>query len=143
MEAIARGDNATANSIQTAGFRSFSANGSLEKILRQKLGKKYETKGCPSHLLLFYDQQTPWGPFDYLLQWEGELAALIAASVFQRVWIFSLPSATLIGYLETAHDGTLRTLFDWQFHFDIHASFGAPSLAVARSQTRSGGLLHS
>jgi hypothetical protein len=125
MKAIARGDNATANSIQTAGFRSFSANASLERILRQKLGKKYETKGLPSHLLLFYDQQTPWGPFDYLLQWQNELATLIAGSVFQRVWIFSLRSATLIGYLEAAHDGTLRAVFDWQFHFDIHAPFEA------------------
>lgn len=138
MEAIARGDNATANSIQTAGFRSFSANASLERILRQKLAKKYETNGLPSHLLLFYDQQTPWGPFDYILHWQDELASLIAGSVFQKVWIYSLRSATLIGHLEAAHDGTLRALFDWQFHFDVSAPFEAlvPGSGEKRDEIR-------
>lgn len=125
MEAIARGDSVAACSIQTMGRRSFSANRSLERILRQKLAKNYETKGIPSHLLLFYDQQIPWGPFDYLHEWRDELASLFAASVFRRVWIFSLRSATLIGYLEPAHDGTLRALFDWRFHFDFSAPFEA------------------
>jgi len=125
METLARGDNATAGSIQTAGFRSFSANASLDAILRRKLAKKYKTTGLPSHLVLFYDQQTPWGPFDYLLQWPDELASLIAGSVFKRVWIFYLQSATLIGYLEVADNGMLRALFDWQFHFDCHVPFQA------------------
>jgi hypothetical protein len=124
-EAIARGDHATANTIRTAGFRSFPANASLERMLRQKLAKAYETSGHTSHLLLFYDQQTPWGPFDYLLQWQDELAHLIGASVFQRVWIFHLPAATPIGYLEAAADGTLRAHFDWRFHFDFRAPFDA------------------
>jgi hypothetical protein len=39
--------------------------------------------------------------------------------------MFSLRAAMLIGYLETAHDGTLRVLFDWQFHFDLRAPFEA------------------
>jgi hypothetical protein len=82
MQALAKGDHATANSIQTAGGRSFSANGSVERILRQKLAKKYETSGLPCHLLLFYDQQTPWGPFEYLLGRQEELSVLIADSVF-------------------------------------------------------------
>jgi hypothetical protein len=125
MEALTKGDNATANSIQTAGFRSYPANAALDRILRQKLSKKYETTGLPSHLLLFYDQQTPWGPFDYLLQRPDELASLIAGSVFKRVWIFYLQSATLIGYLEVADNGMLRALSDWQFHFDCRAPFQA------------------
>ena len=125
VEALAKGDNATANSIQTAGFRSFPGNASLERILRQKLAKRYETRGLPSHLLLFYDQQTPWGPFDYLIPWQDEIASLIACSVFERVWIFSLRSAILIGYLEASRYGTLRMVFDWQFHFDCCAPFEA------------------
>jgi|SRR5579863_3792932 len=100
MDAIARGDHAAAKAIQTAGFRSFSANASLDRVLRRKLSKTYKTNGLPCDLLLFYGQQKPWGPFDYLLGWRKELAKLIAESVFQKVWIFSLPLATLIGYLE-------------------------------------------
>jgi len=125
MEAMARGDTATAASIQTAGMRSFPANASLDRMLRQKLAKQYETGGLPCHLLLFYDQQRPWGPFDYLLQSPMEFAALIRQSVFKRVWVFYLPSATLIGYLEHSHDGTLRTVFDQRFHFDFRAPFRA------------------
>jgi hypothetical protein len=123
MEAMSRGDNAAANAIQTAGYREYPANASLERILRQKLVKRYETNGCPSNLLLFYDQQPPWGPFDYLDQWQNDLATLIAGSVFQRVWIFYLQSATLIGYLESAPHGTLRAVFDWQFHLDLHGFY--------------------
>jgi hypothetical protein len=37
MEALLQGDRTTAESIQTAGARSFPANASLERILRQKL----------------------------------------------------------------------------------------------------------
>ena len=125
MEALARGDIATANTIQTAGFRSFPGNASLERILRQKLAKRYETKGLPSHLLLFYDQQTPWGPFDYLIRMQDEISSLIAGSVFERVWLFNLRSAILIGYVETSHDRSLRMVFDWRFHFDCCASFEA------------------
>ncbi|MCX6638183.1 MAG: hypothetical protein NT090_24275 [Acidobacteria bacterium] len=125
MEAISRGDIETANSIQTAGSRSFPANASLERMLRQKLTKTYKTEGLPSHLLLFYDQQVPLGPFDYVLQWQQKIAGLIAGSVFQRVWIFELGSRTVIGYLEAAYDGTLRVLFDWRFHFDFRAPFEA------------------
>jgi hypothetical protein len=125
MEAIRQGEAAGANSTQTAGFRRFPANASLERILRQKLAKRYQTGGIPTDLLLFYDQQTPWGPFDYLLQWQDELAELISRSVFQRVWIFNLPCATLIGYLEAPSHRILRAIFDWQFHFDGSAPFEA------------------
>lgn len=122
MEATSRGDAAAANSVQTAGFRRFPANRSLERILEQKLAKRYETAGLPADLLLYYDRQRPWGPFDYLLQWQDELARLMNGSVFQRVWVFDLESAAL-GYLEAAPDRSLRAIFDWRFHFDHRAAF--------------------
>lgn len=122
---LLQGEIAAASSIQTAGWRSFRANASLERILRRKLAKTYETKGLPTDLVLFYDQQSPWGPFEYLAQWHDELACLVQQSVFQKVWIFYLPTAAIIGYLEPADNGTLRTVFDWQFHFDLKASFDA------------------
>ena len=122
MEALSRGDAETANCIQTAGMRSFPANASLERILRQKLAKSYETNGAPAHLVLFYDRQWPWGPFDHLLQLQNELASLIAKSVFQRVWIFYLQASIIMGYLHV-RDGALQVLFDWQFHFDAGAPF--------------------
>jgi hypothetical protein len=125
MKAISRGDSGTANSIRTAGSRSFPANASLERMLRQKLTKRYETGGLPSHLLLFYDHQVPLGPFEYVLQWQQELAELIARSVFWRVWIFELASGTVIGHLEAADDRTLRVIYDWRFHFDFRAPFEA------------------
>lgn len=114
MEAVSRGDLETANSIQTWGFRSFPRYASLERILRQKLSKKYCTTGIPTQLLLFYDQQTPQGPLheplDYLLSQHQEWASLLANSAFQRVWIFHLPLEFVIGYLEVAPDGTLAVL---------------------------------
>jgi hypothetical protein len=94
-------------------------------MLRQKLTKRYETAGLPCHLLLFYDLQAPMGPFDYLLQWQQELAELIARSVFRRVWVFELGSGTVIGYLEAVDDRTLRVVYDWLFHFDFRAPFEA------------------
>ena len=57
--------------------------------------------------------------------WQKELAKLIAESVFPKVWIFSLPLATLIGYLEAGSDESLRAIFDWHFHFDPTAPFEA------------------
>src|ERR1035437_6374977 len=114
MEALSSGNTIAASSIQTAGFRSFPANASLLRILVKKLSKSYETRGLPSHLLLFYDLERPLGPFDYLLQRPDVFARLIADSVFQRVWIFDLQSAIVMGYLEVSYDGALRTVFDWR-----------------------------
>jgi hypothetical protein len=102
----------------------FSANKSLERMLRKKLATDYENKELPCQLLLFYDLRRPWGPFDYLLRWQPELTMLIAASKFQRVWIFDLQSATVIGFLE-ARNGDAHVIFDWRFHFDMNAPFQA------------------
>jgi hypothetical protein len=123
-EAITKSGRATGNTIKTDGDRLFSAHGSLARMLRKKLTTDYENRELPCHLLLFYDQQRPWGPFDYLLQSQPELTTLIAGSKFQRVWIFDLPSATVIGFLG-ARDGALHAIFDWQFHVDISAPFQA------------------
>ena len=124
VESNANGNSVAANSIQTAVSCSFDANGSLLRILAKKLAKTYETSGLRTHLLLFYDLERPWGPFDYLLQRPDVFAGLIADSVFERVWIFDLQSATVIGYLEAVADGALRAFFDWQFHVDLFAPIG-------------------
>jgi hypothetical protein len=111
MEAISNGDMEAAASIQTWGYFEAERYASLDRILRKKLANKYKTAGAPTHLLLFYDQQSPQGPpeepIDYFLQRHQEWANLIAGSVFQRVWIFHLAKEFVIGYLEVAPDGTL------------------------------------
>lgn len=119
MDALAEGDHAEAQAIRTADYRRFPANAALNRILRQKLAKHYETDGYATHLLLFYDTQTPLAPFSCLLQFETELLELIARSDFQRVWIFRLPSPAVIGYLEVAANRGLRAVFDEQFHPDL------------------------
>jgi hypothetical protein len=128
-EALSRGDTETASSIQTDGRRSFPANASLKRILWQKLAKTYETNGLEAQLLLFYDCQRPWGPFYYIshlhYSLQRELADLIASSVFQRVWIFHLPTETVMGYLEVDRSGVLRHVFDWKLHFDFCSPFEA------------------
>jgi hypothetical protein len=115
--ALAAGDLDTANSIPTAGFRSYPANAALDRMLQRKLRNKYPTQDLPTHLVLFYDCQPPWGPFDYLLQMPDELASLIARSSFQTVWIFYLPAMAVIGRLDVL-DEILEARFDWSFHFD-------------------------
>lgn len=75
-DAIVRGDAVAADSIETWGLRTFAGNASLERMLRQKLGKRYETAGLETNLLLYYDQQTPRGPFDHLLQWQNVVERL-------------------------------------------------------------------
>jgi hypothetical protein len=111
MQAISKGDVETANSIQTWGYFEAERYASLERMLRKKLSNKYQTKGLPTYLLLFYDQQNPQGPLDgplnHILQQHQEWAKLITSSAFQRVWIFHLPLELVVGYLEVAPDGTL------------------------------------
>ncbi len=124
-EALAQGDVLNAESIQTWGFRMFAANHALERMLRKKLSKRYETNGVETHLLLYYDQLTPWGPFDDLLQWSDELAALIDQSVFTRAWIFSLLDSAVIGYIEAGASGRLHLIFDYRYHFDIYGRINA------------------
>lgn len=124
LEATIRGDRVAANDIESFGARLFSANGSLERVLRKKLTTAYETNELPCQLILFYDLQRPWGPFNYLLKWQTELNALIAGSKFQRIWLFDLQIATVIGFLESGGGDSLA-IYDLNFNFDIDVSFQA------------------
>jgi hypothetical protein len=123
-EALRRGDIDKAASIRTIGGRRYAAHACLERILREKLGRPYQSEGARIELLLFYDRQEPWGPFDYMLGWECELADLLTASVFKTVWLFSLPTQAVIGSLRRRTCG-MQTTFDWTFHFDPSAAFEA------------------
>lgn len=120
-----QGGQTKANSIVTMGARALPANQSLEKILRQKLANCYETEGVRSELILFYDRQTPYGPVEYLIQWEAEWTELLRASVFDGVWIFHLPSNQVISRLRIADHGTLQVNHDVSFSFDTMAPFDA------------------
>lgn len=113
-----------AESIQTEGRRSFSANGSLERMLRKKLAKSYASEGISCDLLLFYDQQKPYRPFEYLLRREADLTKLIVASVFENIWLFHLPSLSVMGRVGLRENSTLLVCFNHQFHFDSYCIQG-------------------
>jgi hypothetical protein len=123
-EAAARGDEATAASIQTADFRKYKAHEALDRMLRKKLSTAYQTEERPADLIMYYDRQFPWAPFWYLRQWADELARLIGASSFQNVWLFSLQDQAVMGRLRLAQ-GNLHMTFDHRFDFDPTAPFEA------------------
>ena len=123
LRAVSKGNDSEAESIDTAGRRSFSANGSLERILGKKLKKGYECRGEPCDLLLFFDRQAPYGPFEYLLERRAELASAIAVSSFENIWLFHLPDAKVMGRVSVGATGSLQVSFDHTFRFDKRAPF--------------------
>ena len=125
MEALSKGDLAAAASIKTAGGRMFSANGALSRMLEKKLTHNYECNGIPGDLVLFYDQQVPYGPFEFILENEVAVAQALRASAFENIWLFHLPEARIIGRLCVHGDGRLGAFFDYEFRFDKRAPFPA------------------
>lgn len=99
-DALAQGDEELAASIQTWGRNQYPANAALERILRKKLGKKYLCEGIPAELVLFYNTQHPYGPFQYLQQMEAELARILAASSFTKIWIYNMIDHSIMGTLQ-------------------------------------------
>ena len=110
-------------SIETGGCKSFSANGSLLRMLGKKLAKKYDTAGAPCDLLLFYDQQSPYGPFECLLDYTEQLVPLMDGSSFENIWLFHLPSEQVMGTFRIVHTGDLQIVYDQRFAFDMNARF--------------------
>ena len=123
MLALSAGKIAEAAAIETAGQRGFIANGSLERILSKKLTKNYDCALKTCDLLLFFDLQTPYGPFEYILERREELASLIALSSFESVWLFHLPTASVMGRMRVAPEGDLQVVFDFEFGFDKKTPF--------------------
>jgi hypothetical protein len=119
------GDLELAKSIKTSGFRMMSANGSLERMLRRKLAKEYDCGGIPCDLLLFYDRQTPFGPFEYLLSRSSALFDSLRSSCFENIWLFNLTLAKVMGRARTDSNGHLQVIFDYDFRFDKRARFEA------------------
>jgi hypothetical protein len=122
-DAVSRGDIEAAESIKTWGCQSFSANGSLVRILTKKLGKSYLHDGAPCDLLLYYFHQAPLGPFEYLMKIDADLEPLLADCSFDNIWFFSLWSAQVMGKVRLAEGGKLQVVFDQQFSFDKSAPF--------------------
>lgn len=124
-DALADGAQADAESIDASGCRSFSANGSLLRMLGKKLTTKYIGNGIPSDLLLFYDQQSPYGPCEFLFECAAQFVPLMAGSSFENTWLFHLPTAQVMGRASIGNTGELQIACDYQFAFDKQARFQA------------------
>jgi hypothetical protein len=122
---ILSGDLAGAGSINTFGRRKISANGALVRMLERKLTAKYVCNDIRCDLLLFYDRQLPYGPFECMLEIETLLLPLLEKSSFEVIWFFNLPSAQVMGRVKTASSRQLSVVFDHEFHFNKSAPFDA------------------
>lgn len=77
---------------------AFSQGEPLEKMLRQKCKKTYQTDRAPVDLLLFYWIQSPNEESidEYLNANSSEVRELIQSSQFERIWIYDSDSGKVL-----------------------------------------------
>ena len=125
---------AKASFIQNRGACSYPEHAALKRILQNKLSKQYVVEDrVPFHLLLYYDIHRPWGPFDFLLEWEAELARLVERSQFDRIWIFDRRFDLVLGSLQRTAAGIRLTSYQEIFFSQMLRTdtlHGAPSISM-------------
>jgi hypothetical protein len=82
------GENEAAEEIQSWDAFGYDPLVSLLRALRNKCKTRHTTNGYPVHLLLYYDLQTPFEPFDRLGDYAQEIRELLAPTHFVDVWIY-------------------------------------------------------
>jgi hypothetical protein len=86
--------------VQTAGSFTYPSLASLILALQNKCEKldDYQTDGYPLSLLLYYERQSPFEPFERLTDYYyGQIQALLMPGRFADVWVYHHASAYTIG----------------------------------------------
>jgi hypothetical protein len=92
---IAAGRHVEAEAIQTCvGFRS-PLWGPFLRMFDQKCEKRYETDGYPVSLLLIYERESPYQPFDDLFDVPlcDAICHMMNRSQFSDVWLYHHPGS--------------------------------------------------
>jgi hypothetical protein len=94
---LAKGVSVSMKSKKFSGC-AFSQGEPLEKMLRQKCKKTYQTDRAPVDLLLFYWIQSPDEESidEYLNANISEVRELIQSSQFERIWIYDSDSGEVL-----------------------------------------------
>lgn len=85
---LAAGRLEEAQQIQTWGGFGHEPLASLLQVLQKKCAKRYQTDGHPLSLLLYYERESPFEPFERLADHPEILYSLLAASQFSDVWLY-------------------------------------------------------
>jgi hypothetical protein len=128
-ELIRQGKTLAAAGVVTAGGFGYPPLLSLRQSLERKATKSYTLNGRPCSLLLFYSNQSPVEPYDYLFECQDVLTNLLSRAAFQTVWLyrhlFSNSIALEMGTLEFAALGLGPVpLKNFQGPSDLNAVIG-------------------
>ena len=93
---IAKGRIAEADAIVTAGQFGYPPLESLAQSFERKIGKKYSLNNRPFSLLLYYDHQSPYEPYDWLFGCWDIIEQLLSSALFKVVWIYHHAAANPI-----------------------------------------------
>jgi hypothetical protein len=85
---LAAGRTEEAQAIRTCVGTRSPLWGPLLRMLDKKCEKRYETDGHPTGLLLFYERESPFQPFEELFDIHDALHHMMSRSQFSDVWFY-------------------------------------------------------